>query len=202
MSLTTVLDRVFDRISQLQRSNARITIGDVVDAAGKSSIVLMIFVVSIPTSIPAPPLGPEHMPFAVVQWILAAQLLVGRKQLWLPEFGRETTINTTSAAYANGVRVVRDVVQQFEGSPRRNALFGRVGEIVLSLLVFAMSFLMFLPVPFTNVLPSMTVTLTSMAFMLRNPNLLALAYAASAAVLFGYWRGLRWCVRWVARLAI
>ena len=161
----------------------------------------MIWLISIPTSIPAPPLGPEHMPFAIVQWILVFQLwFKSSSTIWIPSFAKNIKINTQTKKYKTIIKKIQKIVSFFsikKSQSINKILFSKVGEIIFGLNVLFMSFLMFIPIPLTNVIPSMMITITSFGFLLQNPIVLIFGYILSFIVFIMYFYILKWCFKWV-----
>ena len=154
-------------LQKLTSYQGTITIDKLVEYTEDNSILFMIWLISIPTSIPAPPLGPEHMPFAIVQWILVFQLwFKSSSTIWIPSFAKNIKINTQTKKYKTIIKKIQKIVSFFsikKSQSINKILFSKVGEIIFGLNVLFMSFLMFIPIPLTNVIPSMMITITSLS---------------------------------------
>jgi len=189
-----------DTLNKLNSYQGILTIDKFIEYAGNNSILFMIWLLSIPTSIPTPPLGPEHMPFAFIQWSLIFQLWFGSSKIWIPSFAKQIKIDTRTYKYKTAIEKIKNVVSFFSTKKNRHIntiLFGKVGEIIFGLNVLLMAFLMFIPVPLTNVIPSMMVTITSFGFLLQNPFILLFGYVLSFFVFIMYFYILKWCFKWV-----
>ena len=144
------------------------TLGDVIELFGpKSFAVMFVLLLGVP-ALPLPTGGVTHV-FEVIAVLLAAQLLVGREEIWLPERFRTREL-------AGGQRFIAGLtklIARFERiSKRRLAfLFGsRPSNAVFGLIVIAGSAAAFLAPPFTGLdtLPALGVVLVSLAVLLED----------------------------------
>ena len=109
--------------------------------------------------------------------LLALELIVGRRTIWLPERWRRLDVGGRSGErYASAlVRRIR-WVERFS-HPRLQLVFGhRLSGVVFGLLVFALSLTAFLAPPFSGLdtLPALGVVVLALAVLLED---LVLAFA-------------------------
>lgn len=204
------LTKALDFIESAQPPNAKtISIGEILHAIdqGSSSVVLLILLVSVPTSIPAPPLGPEHMPFGIAHCVLVAQMLCrtfssAHRPVWLPKFVTRIQVNLRAPKVAKTLRHMRQFVTKYaSSSPPPAALawvVGPVGEAAIGVCIVLMAVLMVVPIPFTNFLPSFMITLLSGAFLLQNVIMIAVAIGLTLATFAMYWHVFKWIIQKIA----
>ena len=67
--------------------SSEVTLNEILEIAGERTFGFLFVLLSLPSALPIPAPG-YSTPFGIVMFLLAAQLIVGREQLWLPEIGR------------------------------------------------------------------------------------------------------------------
>jgi hypothetical protein len=133
----------------------------------KSFAVLFVLLLGVP-ALPLPTGGVTHV-FEVIAVLLAAQLVVGREEVWLPERFRARELEGEQR-FITGLT---KLIARFERlSKRRLAfLFGsRPSNAVFGLIVIAGSVAAFLAPPFTGLdtLPALGVVLVSLAVLVED----------------------------------
>ena len=77
-------EKLSDRLERWLRSNEPKTIGSLIELfREKSFAVLFVLLLAVP-ALPLPTGGVTHV-FEVIAMLLALELIVGRRQVWLPE---------------------------------------------------------------------------------------------------------------------
>ena len=146
------------------------TLGGLVDAFGEKSFAIIFVVLLGVPALPLPTGGATHV-FEIIAALLALELIVGRRQVWLPERWK-------------GVKLGGDKQQKFIGGltrlirrlerlsrPRLAFLFDhRLSRLVFGLLVLAGSAGAFFAPPFTGLdtLPALAVVLISLGMLLED----------------------------------
>jgi hypothetical protein len=97
--------------------------------------------------------------------LLAAQFLYGRKTPWLPRIVAERSIARTEfiALLARVNPVLRRVERILR--PRLGVLVSPAAERVLGIVLLGLSLILFLPIPFGNMLPAAAICLMSLALV-------------------------------------
>ncbi len=144
------------------------TLGDVIELFGpKSFAILFVLLMGVP-ALPLPTGGVTHV-FEVITVLLAAQLLVGREEVWLPERFRARELAGEKRFIAGLTRLIARLERL---SNRRLAfLFGsRPSNAVFGLIVIAGAIAAFFAPPFTGLdtLPALGVVLVSIAVLLED----------------------------------
>jgi hypothetical protein len=173
-----------------------VTFGEVTHHFGPRAFGALLFILAIPNLLPLPP-GSTTILGAPIA-ILAPQLAFGVRKPWMPRFvdNRPVRRSWLRQAYDK----VAPTLQRIEkiSSPRLHWLFTPLAERVLGLACTALAFVLILPIPLGNILPSITIGLFGLALVLRDGLIALLAYlltAISAGLLvFGFaaaWIALR-----------
>lgn len=141
--------------------------------------VLFIVLLSVP-AIPAPTGGVTHV-FEVVAVVLAAELIAGRRAVWLPQRWGTIQVDAQGRFAASLLRVIRNLERL--SKPRLRLLFGhRLSGIVFGALVTLGSVAAFLAPPFSGLdtLPALGVVILSLGVLLEDaaPVLLGVALIA------------------------
>ncbi|WP_017305872.1 exopolysaccharide biosynthesis protein [Spirulina subsalsa] len=140
--------------------NPEVTFYDILTLAGERVFGILFVLLSLPSALPVPAPG-YSIPFGVVMFLLAVQLMAGRKRPWLPERMKQSTVRLTTAQ-----RIVKS------GMPwlRRLELFTKPrlvtictsfsGRVVIGVAISLMAICMMIPIPGTNTLPAMGIFIT------------------------------------------
>lgn len=188
-----------------------VTLGEVFGRIGDRGFGLLLLVLSLPSALPVPAPG-YSTPFGILLFILALQMIYGRRTPWLP-------------ARAAGMRLkgrfvegMLSFLEKFFGKveflikPRLRWVGSRGGLVFLGLLVLIMAGLMILPIPLTNTAPAFVIFLIGVGlseedgvFCLLAAVLGVLATAVYALVLYLFFRfgiaGLDQITEWFRELA-
>ncbi len=174
------------RLRLLLRSRkAELSLGELAAKMdGDGGLGPVLFVLTLPVLAPLPP--GVSMVVALPLLVVAPQIIVGRKALWLPGWLKRRTIKRTAL-----VKVLHRVLPLLERveklvRPRHGYLTGRVGASVVGVASTAMAVVLVLPIPFANLVPALALGVFSLG-LTRKDGLMVLAgyglVAASAAVI-------------------
>jgi hypothetical protein len=146
------------------------TVGSLVDTFGKKSFaILFVLLLGVP-ALPLPTGGATHV-FEVIAALLALELIVGRRQVWLPE--RWQGLKLGGDKQQRFIAALTRLIRRLErlSRPRLAFLFDhRLSNIVFGLLVLAGTAGAFFAPPFTGLdtLPSLAVVLISLGVLLED----------------------------------
>ena len=162
--------KLSDELQEWLTGDGDRTLGGLVDAFGEKSFAIIFVVLLGVPALPLPTGGATHV-FEIIAALLALELIVGRRQVWLPERWK-------------GVKLGGDKQQKFIGGltrlirrlerlsrPRLAFLFDhRLSRLVFGLLVLAGSAGAFFAPPFTGLdtLPALAVVLISLGMLLED----------------------------------
>ena len=150
-------------------------------------IILLIFLVTFPTSIPYPPMagGFGTVPGGFITFLLAINLLINKKHLYLPDFIKRKKINTyflkKNKWIANKMLAISKYIKK-----RYTFVFQEIGTKFIAVLFLANAILMMIPILFTNLFPSFSCTLLSFLYLFKDGLLFLIAYILSVIMLIFY----------------
>ena len=155
-----------------------VTLGEVAHHFGPRAFGALLFVLAIPNLLPLPP-GSTTILGAPIA-ILAPQLAFGVRRPWLPRFLDRRPIKRAwlRQAYdkvAPSLQAVEKV-----SSPRLLWLFGPWTQRLLGIACTALAFVLILPIPLGNIMPSIVIGLFGLALVQRDGVLALIAYALTA----------------------
>ena len=159
-----------NRLSDLLASYAatetgdRVTLGDIVQLLGNRSIGGLLLVLALPMALPVPAPGISAV-FGIPLIFVSAQLILGRRQAWLPQ-----TLASRSIPRDRFVEIIKrilPVLQRLEQvvKPRAVWLCGRWATIPIGIVSVILAAIITLPVPFGNVVPGMAVALFALGLV-------------------------------------
>jgi hypothetical protein len=148
----------------------------------KSFAILFVLLLGVP-ALPLPTGGATHV-FEVIAVLLAAQLIAGRTEIWLPQRWRRLELagDRQQRFIAALMRMIRRL-ERFS-RPRLRFLFDhRLSNIVFGLLVIAGCAGAFFAPPFTGLdtLPALGVVLLSLGVLLEDVAVVVLALVVGVA---------------------
>jgi hypothetical protein len=148
----------------------------------KSFAILFVLLLGVP-ALPLPTGGATHV-FEIIAVLLAAQLIAGRTEIWLPQRWRRLELagDRQQRFIAALMRMIRRL-ERFS-RPRLRLLFDhRLSNIVFGLLVIAGCAGAFFAPPFTGLdtLPALGVVLLSLGVLLEDAAVVVLALAVGVA---------------------
>lgn len=146
------------------------TLQDLIDNfAQKGFAVFFLVLMSIP-ALPLPTGGLTHV-FEIISMLLALELIVGVRQVWLPKKWRRLNLSrrVQKSTLPFLIKVVRRVGKL--SKPRLNIVLENIIAVrVIGLLVFTFSLIAFLAPPFSGLdtLPSLGVVLIALAIIFED----------------------------------
>jgi hypothetical protein len=176
------------RLSDIVKSmdtEADTTIGTLVDSLGERAFGALMFIFAVPNAIPTPPgtssiLG---LPLIILTW----QLMIGRQSMWLPEAIRKRRISRE--VLESFVSWIMPIMGKLERvlKPRFGLVVSSdLSERLIGLVTFALSLVLFLPIPLNNMLPAAAISCIALGLAERDGVAVGAGYvlgAASVAVL-------------------
>ena len=155
-----------------------VTLGEVVTNFGDRAFGALLFVLAIPNLLPLPP-GSTTLLGAPIA-ILAPQLALGVQRPWLPRFlDRKPIKRVWLRRSYDKVAPSLERVEKVS-SPRLLWLFSPLPTRAMGLACTALAFVLILPIPLGNILPSITIGLFGLSLVQRDGVLAMLAYLLTA----------------------
>lgn len=157
-----------------------LTVGELVDSFGERAFGALMFVFAVPNIIPTPPGTSAILGLPLV--ILTFQVMMGRQSLWLPQVVRQRRISRS--LIETFVAKVTPVMARLERvlKPRLSFIAANdLAERVIGLVSFPLAIILFLPIPFGNILPATAIALLALGLAERDGLATLVGYLMSIA---------------------
>ncbi|WP_395687676.1 exopolysaccharide biosynthesis protein [Aestuariivirga sp.] len=171
------------RLSEIVKSISTagdLTIGQLVDSLGERAFGALMFIFAVPNIIPTPPgtsaiLG---LPLVILTW----QVLIGRQSLWLPALVRERRISRDMLqTFVNKVTPVMTRLERVL-RPRLSLIVNsNAAERAIGLVAFPLALILFLPIPFGNIMPAAAIACLALGLAERDGLAVGFGYVLSLA---------------------
>ena len=177
---------ISDRLELWIRGEGDKTVGGLIDVfEEKSFAVLFLVLLGVP-ALPLPTGGATHV-FEVIAVILAAQLIIGRDEIWLPQrWRRQELAGPRQQRFLEGLLKLLRRLERFS-RPRMRFLFDRrPTNMLFGLLIAGLSIAAFFAPPFTGLdtLPALGAVIISVGFLLEDALLVLVGIVIGAAGVF------------------
>jgi hypothetical protein len=162
--------KLSDELQEWLEGEGDRTLGALVDAFGDKSFAIVFVVLLGVPALPLPTGGATHV-FEVVAALLALELIVGRRQVWLPQRWQRLKLGGDKQRrfIAGLTRLIRRLEKL--SRPRLAFLFDhRLSKVVFGVLVLGGTAGAFFAPPFTGLdtLPSLAVVVISLGVLLED----------------------------------
>jgi hypothetical protein len=176
-------ERLSDQLEGWLRSEQPRTIGSLIDVfEEKSFAVLFVLLLAVP-ALPLPTGGVTHV-FEVIAMLLALELIVGRRKVWLPERWRAREIGMpTRERFATTLLPRIRWIERHSHAHLGFLLSHRIAGIVYGAVTLVLVLTAFLAPPFTGLdtIPSIGVVLISLGVLLEDPILGGIGFVVGGA---------------------
>ena len=148
-----------------EERTSKVTLAEILSLAGERTFGFLFVLISIPSALPLPAAG-YSIPFAIVIFILAIQLVIGRHRPWLPAKIMNSSIELKIAqgflkAAIPWLRRIEALTQ-----PRLTYICTSLpGQIFIGIAIALMSISMMIPIPGTNTLPAIGIFVTGFGLL-------------------------------------
>lgn len=183
----------------------RIAIGDLLDGFGDRSFGAAMLLLALPNMVPLPP-GASTI-FGLPLMLIAAQLALGRRTVWLPAAIRNRSIATS--VFSRIVALTRPYLRRAERllAPRLQIMLSPVATRLIGAACLALATLIALPIPLANFLSGLSVAAFALG-LLRHDGVAVLAgwivaaisVAATVLVSGAVWLAAKGMVAWMPTL--
>ena len=143
----------------------KVKLANILSLAGERTFGFLLIVLSLPSALPVPAPG-YSIPFAIVIFLLAIQLIAGSKSLWLPQGISNSAIELEMAQSV--VKAGIPWLRRIEAITRPRLLFVCTtlpGRAIIGSAIVLMSISMMIPIPLTNTLPAMGIFITAFGLL-------------------------------------
>jgi hypothetical protein len=171
-----------EELERWLRQDGEKTLGTLVETFEEKSFALLFVLLLGVSALPLPTGGATHV-FELIAMLLALQLIAGRDEIWLPERWRRTQL--AGGRREAFIRKLMKMIRWLErwSRPRLPFLFDhRASNVVFGIVVLAGTLGAFLAPPFSGLdtLPSLGVVLLSLAVIMKDALLAAIAVVVGA----------------------
>jgi len=183
----------------------RIAIGELLDGFGDRSFGAAMLLLALPNTVPLPP-GASTI-FGLPLMLIAAQLALGRRTVWLPAAIRNRSIATT--VFSRIVHATRPYLRRAERllQPRLHIMLSPMAMRANGVACLVLALLIALPIPLANFLSGLSVACFSLG-LLRHDGVAVLAgwivaaisVTATVLVSGAVWIAAKGILEWIPRL--
>lgn len=139
---------------------AKVTLTEILQLAGERVFGFLFVILSLPSALPVPAPG-YSTPFGFVLFLLAVQLISGRKLPWLPAkiSNHPMELNQVQGVIKAGLPWLRRI--EMITRPRLSYICTTLpGRVTMGIAIALMGISMMIPIPGTNTLPAMGIFVT------------------------------------------
>lgn len=139
------------------------TIAELIEVFQDRTFGAMMLLFALLNLIPLPPGSSFILGAPLV--VLSAQVALGLRKIWLP--ARVLRVSVRTSDLGNVVRKTAPHLRRVERllNPRLTALFTGGGDRVIGVICLVLAVLLFLPIPFANMLPALAIAFFSLALL-------------------------------------
>jgi hypothetical protein len=175
-------EKLSDQLERWFQADGPRTLGNLTELFGEKAFAVIFVVLMAVPALPLPTGGVTHV-LEVITMLLAIELIVGRRTIWLPARWKRLDVGGRGASRFATVLVKRIRWVERFSHPRLRLLFGhRVTGVVFGALVFSLSLIAFLAPPFSGLdtLPALSVVVLALGILLEDFLLVAGGLAVGA----------------------
>jgi hypothetical protein len=166
-----------------QHQGDRITIGEFLHSLSNRGFGIAILIFALPNT---PPLGIPGISSicALPIFFFAAQMLLGRKEMWIPSWVARQSFSPRT--FAKAIAITTPWLRKLEVliKPRGRRFTTPLMERLTGLIIMVLAAVIFLPIPGGNFLPAICMCLLALGFLERDGVLLMLGHVLSIGVLW------------------
>ena len=181
-----VPEKVSDELERWLGGDQPKTLGGLIDVFGERSFAIIFVLLMAVPALPLPTGGVTHV-FEIVTMLLALELIVGRRKVWLPQRFRRLELSGENRA-----KFIETLLRRIRGlerlsRPRGRWLFGhRLSGSLFGVIVLGLTLAAFLAPPFSGLdtLPSIGVVVLALGYLLTDVALTAAGAVIGALGVF------------------
>ncbi|MBE9167361.1 exopolysaccharide biosynthesis protein [Pleurocapsales cyanobacterium LEGE 06147] len=168
--LSVELERYFFQ----QERQPEVTLADILYLTEERIFGFLLVILSLPSALPIPAPG-YSIPFGILMFILALQLILGRQRPWLPEKMKKGSmpLEKVRGVVKAGIPWLRRI--EALTKPRMSYICTSLsGRVIIGVAIALMAIFMMIPIPGTNTLPAMGIFVTGFG-LIEDDGAIALA---------------------------
>jgi len=142
-----------------------LTLADVLGLAGERTFGFLFVLLALPSALPVPAAG-YSLPFGLLLFLLAVQLMAGGISPWLPRWimNRPIALSRLQAFVKLGIPWIQHIERL--SKPRLILVCtGRPGRALIGCAIALMAVFMMIPIPGTNTLPAIGIFVTGLGLL-------------------------------------
>ena len=171
-----------DQLEAWMVSDRHKTVGDLVDTFGPSSFAVLFVVLMAFPALPLPTGGVSHV-LEVIAMLLALELIIGRREVWIPDRYRHKELKgLTNTRFQRALLGRIRWLERFSRPRLSRLLELRITRFGIGVVVFGLALTAFLAPPFSGLdtIPSLGVVVLSLGVLLRDFVIAAIGTAIGA----------------------
>lgn len=144
-----------------EERRAKVTLAEILLLAQERIFGFLLIILSLPSALPVPAPG-YSVPFGILIFLLAIQLIVGAKTPWLPKqmMNHPIQLTTLQGFLKAGIPWLKRI--EAIARPRLSYICTTLpGRVTIGIAIALMAISMMIPIPGTNTLPAMGIFVTS-----------------------------------------
>ena len=145
--------------------NEQVTLADILTLAGERTFGFLFVLLAFPSALPVPAPG-YSIPFGIVMFLLAVQLIGGRQRPWLPDSWKNKGFNLKQIQNIVSTGVPWLKLVEVLSRPRRTTVCtSYTGRAILGCAIALMAMCMMVPIPGTNTIPAIGIFMTGLGLL-------------------------------------
>lgn len=143
----------------------KVTLADILNLAGERIFGFLFVLLALPSALPIPAPG-YSVPFGILLFLLAIQLIAGRETPWFPEKFKQHALDLkqVQGVLKAGLPWLRRI--EALSRPRLTPVCTSLpGRVAIGVAIALMAISMMIPIPLTNTLPAMGIFVTGFGLL-------------------------------------
>lgn len=148
-----------------EERSAQVTLASILDLAGERVFGFLFVLLALPSALPLPAPG-YSVPFGILLFVLAVQLIIGRQGPWFPEkwLNKPIPIEKVQGFIKAGLPWLQKI--ELISRPRLTPICtSLIGRIIIGCAIALMAISMMIPIPGTNTLPAIGIFITGFGLL-------------------------------------
>jgi hypothetical protein len=156
--------------------------GHILDVHGNQALGAILVIVSIPALLPSTGI-PIGTVMSLGMFAIAIAMFFGRQEVRLPQKLMDMKLApTTAQKFLNGLAKLYGRIERIS-KPRMNFMVSETAQRWLSLKVFLLAVIIFMPIPFGNTLPAAALLTLGIGLMFRDGAIVVASFAVTLVAL-------------------
>ncbi|NJL79773.1 MAG: exopolysaccharide biosynthesis protein [Richelia sp. RM2_1_2] len=148
-----------------EERTSTVSLEDILELAGERIFGFLFVILALPSALPVPAPG-YSIPFGILMFLLAVQLIIGRQIPWLPQkmVNYRIKLLTVQKFVKGGIPWLKKI--EAVSRPRLPFVCTTLpGKVIIGIAIGLMSIFMMIPIPGTNTLPAIGILVTGFGLL-------------------------------------